>query len=199
MNPLSSERDAFRLLILVIGGALGVGAAGVLGDGWTALATVLALLSGVGIGLWVARQRDGASPERAARAPVPGLTVLVVTPAELAGPALAREVVAEEGAASVRAVVLAGGGAVEDASRSAAELRALFEELGVAAQAVSVASEDAERAVAAELRDGVLSHVLIATHRRDHPSFAAEERLVHAIDGLSETPVVAVAFAVREG
>ncbi len=201
MNPLRSERDAFRLLLLVIGGALGVAAAGALADGWTALAVFLSLVTGVGVGLWVARQRPegaGGNPGAVADQParIPGQPVLVVAPSELAGATLAREVVAEECASAVRVVLLASGDALGGtASRAAAELRALFEELGVPAQAISVARADAEKAVAAELRDGVLSHVFIATHRPGHAAFEAEEQLVHAIDEASRIPVVAVAFS----
>ena len=198
MNPLSNERDAFRVLLLVVVGALGVGAAGALGDGWTALATFLALIAGVCVGLWIARQGAEANVEPEPAAPVSALPVLLVAPVELAGPALAHEVVTEEGASAVRAVLLASedelGGT---ASRSAAELRALFEELNVSAQVISVARGDAKKAVTAELRDGVLSHVFVATHRPGHPAFEREEALVHAIDEASETPVVAVAFAAR--
>ena len=198
MNPLSNERDAFRALLLVVGGGIGVGAAGALGDGWTALAVFLALVAGIGIGLWIARQESEPGRELRARERVAGLPVLVVAPVELAGPALAREVAAEEGAAAVRAVLLASEEELgETASRSAAELRALLEELNVPAQVISVATSDAEKAVAAELRDGVHSHVFIATHRPEHPAFAMEEELVHAIDEASETPVVAVAFSAR--
>lgn len=195
MNPLRNERDAFRLLLLVIGGAAGVAAAGSLGDGWTALAVLLSLLAGVGVGLWVARQ--GVRPRRdpTPAEPVRGLPILVVAPIELAGAALAREIAAEEEAKAVRALLLVSeADQAEAGSRAAAELRALLEELGVSAQAITVARADAERAVAAELRDGVLSHVFVATHGTDHPAFSEEERLVHAIDRASETPVVAVAF-----
>ena len=196
MNPLRSERDAFRALLIAIVAAAGIAAAGTLGDGWTAFATFLALIAGLSLGIWIGRQGPNASERSALRERVPGLPVLVVAPAELAGATLARELAHEEGARSVRAVLLrAEDGADAAAGRSAAELRALLEELGVAAQVVSVAESDAERAVAAELRDGVLSHVFVATHRRGHPAFASEEQLVLAIDRASETPVVAVAFA----
>ena len=107
MNPLSNERDAFRVLLLVVAGALGVGAAGALGDGWTALATFLALIAGVCVGLWIARQGAEANVEPEPAAPVSALPVLLVAPVELAGPALAHEVVTEEGASAVRAVLLA--------------------------------------------------------------------------------------------
>jgi hypothetical protein len=198
MNPLSNEGDAFRLLLIVIVAAAGVAAAGVLGDGWTALAVVLSLAAGTVLGSWLARQRpeteESADPAQMPGAVV-GLPVLVVAPAELAGPALAREV-ADEGAGSARVVLFAAEQEHgEAASRAAAELRALLEELGVAAQVISARLDDAVEAVRAELRDGISSHVFVATHRREHPAFEAEERLVHAIDGASETPVVAVAFA----
>ena len=196
MNPLRSERDAFRALLLLIAGAVGVAAAGTLGDGWTALATFLALVAGISVGIWFGRQAADASAASAPREPVPGLPVLVVAPVELAGSSLARELATEEEATSVRAVLLRPDeGEGDPTSRPAAELRALLEEFGVAAQVISVARSDAEKAVAAELRDGVLSHVFIATHRRGHPAYAAEEQLVLAIDRASEAPVVAVAFA----
>ena len=196
MNPLRSERDAFRALLLLIAGAVGVAAAGTLGDGWTALATFLALVAGISVGIWIGRQAADASAASAPREPVPGLPVLVVAPVELAGSSLARELATEEEATSVRAVLLRPDeGEGDPTSRPAAELRALLEEFGVAAQVISVARSDAEKAVAAELRDGVLSHVFIATHRRGHPAYAAEEQLVLAIDRASEAPVVAVAFA----
>lgn len=198
MNPLRSEQDAFRALLLVVVAALGIAAAGALRDGWTAFATFLALVAGLGVGVWIGRQTPGGSDTSALREPVPGLPILVVAPADLAGPALAREVAGEEGATSVRAVLLrTESHEAGEAGRSAAELRALLEEAGLAAQVITAAWSEAEQAVAAELRDGVLSHVFVATHRRGHPAFAAEEQLVLAIDRASETPVVAVAFAAR--
>ncbi len=196
MNPLRSEQDAFRFLILVIGVALATAAAGVLGDGQTALATLVALVAGLAVGMRLARRQQFAAAGGTSSERPPGLPLLLVAPTELAGAALAREVAAEEGTRSVRAVLLAADDELRDsASRRAAELRALLGEHGIMAQVISVARADAQTAVAAELRDGVVSHVFIATHRRDHPAFSEEERLVHAIDASSATPVVAVAFS----
>lgn len=196
MNPARSEQDAFRFLLLVIGVALATAAAGILGDGSVAAATFLSLAVGIFVGMRISRRQSATGPDGALAARVPGLPVLLVAPSDLAGASLAREVAAEEGVRSVRAVLLADeddAGAV--ASRRAAELRALLGEHGVSAQVISVARADAEKAVDAELRDGAMSHVFIATHRREHPSFVEEEKLVHAIDDSSTTPVVAVAFA----
>ena len=128
MNPLRSERDAFRALLLLIAGAVGVAAAGTLGDGWTALATFLALVAGISVGIWIGRQAADASAASAPREPVPGLPVLVVAPVELAGSSLARELATEEEATSVRAVLLRPDeGEGDPTSRPAAELRALLE------------------------------------------------------------------------
>jgi len=205
VSPFRSEQDAFQFLLLVIAVAVATAVAGILGNGWTAFATLVSVVASLVVGVRLGRRSvESESPERStatatatATAGVPGLALLVVAPVDLADRSLAREVVAEEGTRSVRAVLFAPEENLgEPASQRAAELRALLVEFDVTAQVIAVAQADVEKAVAAELRDGHIDHVFVATHRQGHSEFPAEEELVHAIDRASDTPVVAVAFAV---
>jgi len=198
VSPFRSEQDAFQFLLLAIGVAIATAVAGVLGNGWTAFATLVSVVASLVVGVRLGRRSARNEPPERSTTPagVPGLPLLVVAPVDLAGRALAREVVAEEGTRSVRAVLFAPQENLgESASQRAAELRALLGEFDVTAQVIAVSQADVENAVAAELRDGRIAHVFVATHRQGHSEFSAEEDLVHAIDRASDTPVVAVAFA----
>jgi hypothetical protein len=198
VNPFRSEQDAFQFLLLVIAVAVATGVAGMLGNGWTAFATLVSVVASLVVGVRLGRRWvESEPPERSTvSSGVPGLPLLVVAPVDLADRSLAREVVAEEGTRSVRVVLFAPEDDLgEAASQRAAELRALLGEFDVTAQVIAVAQADVQKAVAAELRDGRIDHVFVATHRQGHSEFSAEEDLVHAIDRASDTPVVAVAFA----
>ena len=198
MSPLRSEQDAFQFLLLVIGAAVATAVSGILGNGWTAFATLVSVVASLVVGVRLGRRSAQNEPLQRSTLSVsaPGLRLLVVAPVDLTGPSLAGEVVAEEGTRSVRAVLFAPEDALgESASQRAAEFRALLGEFDVAAQVVVVPQADVKKAVGAELRDGRIGHVFVATHRQGHSEFSVEEDLVHAIDRASDTPVVAVAFA----
>jgi hypothetical protein len=109
VNPFRSEQDAFQFLLLVIAVAVATALAGILGNGWTAFATLVSVVVSLVVGVRLGRRSAENEPqERSAnRAGVPGLALLVVAPVDLADRSLAREVVAEEGTRSVRAVLFA--------------------------------------------------------------------------------------------
>lgn len=142
-NPLRSEAEAFRLLLVVIVGALLVVGAAAL-DTWLGVAAAIAAVAGI---VWWLRR----GPEPAGRAAAAGRRVLVVAPP-------GTDAVAQPAGATEIAVVVPAGPGDE---LTALSLTRRLSRPGVAVHG-EVAAADPLRAVEEALRTFAADEILVA-------------------------------------